>query len=32
MKQAENSQRIKWAGEAQDSIWTNLAGILGNMD
>ena len=32
MKRAENTQGIKWAKKAQDVIWTDPVGILGNMD
>ena len=31
MKQAEDAQGIKWAGEAQDVIGTDPIGILGNV-
>ena len=30
MKQDEDSQRIKWAKEAQGMEWAGLAGMLGS--
>ena len=32
MKRAEDAPEIKWVGEAQDVIWIDPAGILGNMN
>ena len=32
MKRAEDAQGIKWVGKAQDVIWTDPVGILGNVN